>query len=90
MIDSPLAFVIILGVALAVPVVVIVGLFRVALRRLSGRRGPHDRLFEAMGRANAMNAHLTLGYPDPDDLAVPTPVGAPPTGRRRSRRKPQS
>jgi hypothetical protein len=57
----------------AIPIAIAVGLFLLGKRHLEGRRTRYDRLFEGMGRANAMQSHLAAGTPDPDDLAVPTP-----------------
>lgn len=64
-------------VSFAVPVMVIVGLLWLARRRYAGRRGRFDRLFEGIGRANAVNSHLRAGTPDPDDLAIPRPEPLP-------------
>jgi Flp pilus assembly protein TadB len=74
-----------MGIALVAPLALIVQLFRVAARRLSGRRGRYDSLFEGLGRAATMSSHLKAGTPHPDDLAVPTTELAPPGRRPRSR-----
>lgn len=67
--------------ALGIPVVVTALLLRVSLRRLSGRRRPHDRFLSAMARGGVQASHLEAGTPDVDDIAVPR---APrPGGRRR-------
>jgi hypothetical protein len=75
-----------LVLALAAPILLAIVLFRLGTRRFSGRRGRHDALFDAMGKASAMNSHLQAGTPDPEDLAVPSPVVGPPGGLRRRRR----
>jgi hypothetical protein len=64
-------------IALAIPL----GLMVLGVRHLRGSRTRFDRLFEGIGRANAMNSHLQAGTPHPDDLAVPQPGRA----RRRGR-----
>jgi hypothetical protein len=67
--------------ALAIPVVVTVMLLRVSLRRLSGRRGPHDRLLSGIARGGVQASHLQAGTPDVDDIAVP--LAPRPDHRRR-------
>jgi len=59
-----------------------VGLLRVGFRRMSGRRGPFDRLFSGMARANAMSWHLNGSGPHPDDINA-----VPPAPGRRARQK---
>lgn|SRR5512146_795384 len=71
--------------ALAAPVVLVILLFRVALRRFSGRHGKYDSLFEGMGRAAATYSHLVADMPDPDDVAVPKTKAPPPGGGLRRR-----
>jgi hypothetical protein len=79
------ALVVVMVAGLLAPVVLIGGLFWVAIRHLDGKRTPFDRLGDGIGRANAMNSHLQASTPHPDDLAVPLPP--PPGPRRRTRRR---
>ena len=70
---------------IAVPVAFTILLLRVSFPRMSGRRGHFDRVFGALGGANAMGWHLKGGGPHPDDVnAVPPPSGA--RARRTQRR----
>ena len=57
--------------ALAIPIVLIVFLFRISLRQLSGRRGHFDGLLGGIARGNVQASHLQAGTPDVDDIAVP-------------------
>jgi hypothetical protein len=61
--------VVLVAITLAVPL----GLAILGVRHLRGSRTRFDRLFEGIGRANAMSSHLRAGTPHPDDLAVPLP-----------------
>ena len=65
--------------ALGIPVVAIIVLMRLSLRRLSGRRGRHDRLLGGIARAGVQASHLEADTPDVDDIAVPL---APRAGNR--------
>ena len=49
--------------ALAIPVVAIVGLLRISLHRLAGRRSGHDRLLGTVSRAGVHYAHLQADTP---------------------------
>ena len=64
--------------ALAIPVVAIVVLLRVSLRRLSGRRAGHDRFLGAVSRAGIHASHLQADTPDVDEIAVPRTRRPPP------------
>lgn len=66
--------------ALGLPVVAFVLLLRVSRRRLSGRRGTHDRFLGGIARAGVQASHLEADTPDVDDIAVPL---APRLGGRR-------
>ena len=58
--------------ALGIPiVVVVVVLIRASMRRLSRRRGRHDRLLGAVARAGVEYSHLRGVGPEVDDIAVP-------------------
>jgi hypothetical protein len=58
--------------AFAIPVVVVAVLVRASLRRLSGRRGRHDRLLSSVARAGVEYSHLRGVGPEVDDIAVPS------------------
>jgi hypothetical protein len=70
--------------ALAIPVVAIVALLRMSLRRLSGRRGGHDHGLAAIARAGVQLSHLEAATPEVDDIAMPLPPR--PDNRRHHRR----
>ncbi len=84
-----LASIVLVVVFISIPVALAVGAFMLGKRHLEGRRTKYDRLFEGLGRANAMRSHLGAGTPDPDALAVPLPDATPTPGRRRRSRLPK-
>jgi hypothetical protein len=71
------------ALVIAVPVVITIGLIQVAFRRMSGRRGPFDRLFSGLARANAMHWHLNGSGPHPDDVNAVPPAPGQHVRRRR-------
>jgi len=59
--------------AIAIPVLIVIGLLWLSRRRFEGRRGRGDRLLGGVARAGVQVSHVEAGTPHVDDIAVPKP-----------------
>jgi len=64
-------------VAIAIPVLIVVGLLWLSQRRFAGRTSRGDRLFRGVARAGVQTSHLEAATPHVDDVAVPKPNRTP-------------
>ena len=61
--------------AIALPILIVVGLLWLSQRRFAGRKGRGDRLLGGVARAGVQVSHVEAGTPHVDDIAVPKPKG---------------
>jgi hypothetical protein len=59
--------------AIAIPVLIAIGLLWLSGRRFAGRTGRGDRLFGGVARAGVQVSHVEAATPHVDDIAVPKP-----------------